>query len=70
MLLGYVAITSPYLQSDQWALKAALLTLSGCQVALVRTGGGTEIWRKKTELREVGTELSAADVKRKGRKKP
>lgn len=69
MLLGYQSITSPYSSNETSMLKKALLSMSGCNVALVRVGYGTEIWRKKTEIRTDMEELSAADVKQKGRKK-
>ena len=69
MLLGFVAVTSTYSEHEKELLRRALLTMSGCTVALVRVAYGTEIWRKKTEIKTDVEELSAADVKKKGRKK-
>lgn len=65
MLDGFVSITSPYRDHEKELLRRALLTMTGCNVALVRVAHGTEIWRKKTEIRTEVEELSAADVKKK-----
>ena len=68
MLLGYVAVTDTYRDHEKELLRRALETMTGCNVALVRVAYGTEIWRKKTEIRTDVEELSAADVKNKRRK--
>lgn len=69
MLAGYVTITSPYTRNETAMLEMALATFQGCNVVLVAVAHGTEIWRKKTEIRIDAVELSAADVRnRKGAK--
>jgi hypothetical protein len=48
---GFRPLTSPYRPSETEFLKRALADLRGCNVCLVDTGYGPEIWRAATELK-------------------
>lgn len=50
---GYRALTNSYGPSEQHMLDSALKSLRGCNVVLVETTTGPEIWRSKAEIKDV-----------------
>ncbi|MBK1884665.1 hypothetical protein JIN85_19800 [Luteolibacter pohnpeiensis] len=48
-----VSVTSPYLRTETDMLEKAVAQFVGCNIALVETGHGIEIWRVKSEVKEV-----------------
>lgn len=49
---GYRALTNAYAKCERKWLEAALVNLKGCNVVLVETAIGLEIWRAANELKQ------------------
>lgn len=56
---GYRVLTQPYREHQMEWLERALADLKGCNVVLVETAEGPEIWRAATELK---THLTTPDT--------
>ena len=48
---GFVPVTTPYAESEEWMLEKAIANLIGTAFVLVATGLGIEIWRKRTDVK-------------------
>lgn len=56
---GYRVLTQPYREGQMGWLERALADLKGCNVVLVETPEGPEIWRAASELK---THLTTPDT--------
>ena len=49
---GFRPLTHPFKDAERWMYRNALLDLKGCNIVVVKTPSGIQIWRDGREIKE------------------